>query len=132
MKKTALLLFIVLTLLCTSCGTTRTFSNEQTPDQSPATDAGYDESEYTYDVPEYDYSTPDPDDYLESTPRSSCFSAVGYDWDNEILYVQFRDSGSIYSYEVPSDVYDELIGADSMGRYYNSYIKGVYSSSRIS
>lgn len=125
MKKTALLLLLALMLLCTACGSTRTSS-------VPATTADYEEPEYTYHEPEYAYSEPDPDDYLESTPDSTCFSAVGYDWDNEVLYVQFRDSGAIYAYDAPSYVYDELTAADSTGKYYNAYIKGQYTSARIS
>ena len=132
MKKGASLFLAILLLLCTACGNTKA-NNSQEPFKSPVIDTGYDKpEEYTYTEPEYDYSEPDPDDYLESTPRSSCFSAVGYDWDNEVLYVQFRDSGSIYAYDVPSYIYDELISADSMGKYYNSYIKGEYPSTHIS
>lgn len=119
------ILVTVLMLLCTACGSTRTGS-------APAGTTDDEEPEYTYHEPEYDDSEPDPDDYLESTPESTCFSAVGYDWDNEVLYVQFRDSGSIYAYDAPSSVYDELTAADSMGGYYNACIKGQYTSSRIS
>lgn len=68
---------------------------------------------------------------MVSTPDSSCFSSVGYD--NGTLYVTFRDSGSVYSYEdVPSYVYDELWSASSMGSYYNSSIKGYYDCHRLS
>jgi hypothetical protein len=68
---------------------------------------------------------------MVSTPNPSCFSSVGYDYGT--LYVTFRDSGSVYSYEnVPSYVYDELWGASSMGSYYNSYIKGYYECHRLS
>lgn len=126
MKKIALSLFLALMLLsATACGAKETADYEVEPDSSPVIDTDYEEQEYTYE-------DPDPYDFLEDTPRSTCFSAVGYDWDTETLYVQFRNSGSIYSYEVPSDVYEELLYADSMGGYYNSYIKGNYPSTKIS
>lgn len=70
---------------------------------------------------------------MVDTPNSTCFSAVGYDKDAEILFVQFRESGTIYSYDnVPQEIYDEMNNADSMGGYYNRNIKGVYTSTRLS
>ncbi len=69
---------------------------------------------------------------LEETPDSSCFSAVGYDSTEKVLYVQFRDSGAIYSYDdVPALVYSDLMNAESMGSYYNGYIKGHYTAHRL-
>lgn len=69
---------------------------------------------------------------LEETPDSSCFSAVGYDSTEKVLYVQFRDSGAIYSYDdVPSLVYSDLMHSESMGVYYNGYIKGYYTFHRL-
>lgn len=65
--------------------------------------------------------------YLIDTDRSTCFSGVGYDTYLDDLYVKFRESGKIYVYEnVPQDVYDSLVNADSMGGYYNKEIKGYY------
>ena len=73
----------------------------------------------------------EPTASMVSTPNSSCFSSVGYD--NGTLYVTFRDSGAVYSYEdVPSYVYDDLWSASSMGGYYNSSIKGYYECHRLS
>ena len=74
----------------------------------------------------------EPEVTLEETPDSSCFSAVGYDSAEKVLYAQFRDSGAIYSYDdVPSAVYGDLMHAESMGGYYNGYIKGHYTSHRL-
>lgn len=65
------------------------------------------------------------------TPNSSCFSSVGYN--DGTLYVTFRDSGSVYSYEdIPGYVYDELWDASSMGGYYNDCIKGCYTCRKLS
>lgn len=69
---------------------------------------------------------------LEETPDSDCFSAVGYDDAEKVLYVQFRKSGVVYSYDdVPSLVYDDLMHTESMGGYYNGYIKGHYTAHRM-
>lgn len=74
-----------------------------------------------------------PSAEMMDTPNSTCFSAIGYDEYQETLYVQFRDSGSIYAYDgVPQDVYDELSVSVSMGSYYNEHIKENYTSHRLS
>lgn len=69
---------------------------------------------------------------LQSTPGSSCFSHVGYDEEHEVLVVQFRDSGSKYSYsDFSPDDWDSFINAASLGKHYNSFIKGQFPSDRI-
>jgi len=69
---------------------------------------------------------------MEDTPDSSCFSEIGYDEQNEVLVVVFRDSGSMYAYyDVPEGVWDDLYFASSMGSYYNKNIKGQYDCEKI-
>lgn len=63
---------------------------------------------------------------------STCFSTIGYDSKDQILYTQFLDSGSEYLYlDVPEDVFDSLHDAESIGRYYNKNIKGSYECYKI-
>ncbi len=70
---------------------------------------------------------------MQSTPKSSCFSEVGYDSDCEVLVVRFRDSGSVYTYsDFPEGEWNQFIAADSLGSWYNTYIKGQYECERIS
>ncbi|MGE4354368.1 MAG: KTSC domain-containing protein [Oscillospiraceae bacterium] len=83
-------------------------------------------------------STPTPrvfdvdDVEMKSTPDSTCFSEVGYDSGWEVLVVKFRDSGSVYTYsDFPKSEWDEFIAADSLGRWYNTYIKDQYEYERI-
>jgi hypothetical protein len=69
---------------------------------------------------------------MQSTPDSTCFSEVGYDSDWEVLVVRFRDSGSVYTYsDFPEDEWNEFIAADSLGSWYNTYIKGQYECEKI-
>jgi hypothetical protein len=69
---------------------------------------------------------------MQPTPRSDCFSEVGYDSGTGTLYVVFRSSGAMYLYdEVPASVYRALCSADSMGGYYNSKIKGQYDCTKV-
>ena len=57
---------------------------------------------------------------------------IGYDSAERVLFVQFRKSGTIYSYDdVPALVYSDLMNAASMGGYYNEYIKGYYTAHRL-
>lgn len=55
---------------------------------------------------------------------SSAIAAIGYD--GYTLVVVFRNSGRYDHPGVPSDVFEELMSADSMGRYYNQNIRGKY------
>ncbi len=51
--------------------------------------------------------------------RSSNIASIGYDEINEILEIVFL-SGGIYQYlDVPVYVYEELMDADSHGKYFN-------------
>lgn len=60
---------------------------------------------------------------------SSNLASVGYE--NGTLYVSFH-SGSTYAYfGVPQSVYDELMAADSHGKYLNAHIKGVYGYKKL-
>lgn len=63
---------------------------------------------------------------------STCFSEIGYDEDHEILLVRFLESDSLYEYyDVPEDVYEDLLNADSPGGYYNDNIKGYYDYDQL-
>lgn len=62
---------------------------------------------------------------------SSNISAVGYDPETQTLEVEFRN-GSAYSYEgVPEEVHAALLGAGSVGGYFNAFIKDRYSYTRV-
>lgn len=75
--------------------------------------------------------TKDYTEFLEWVD-STCFSSVGFDEEEDILVVEFLESGSVYIYyDVPYWQYLDLIYADSIGGYYNDYIKGQYISERI-
>ena len=85
-----------------------------------------------YDEIGLDHSNYDGEDeeYI-STPGSSIFTEIKYDYIGKVLYVRFRNSGEGYCYyNVPYSVWDELKDADSMGSYFNSDIKGYYRYER--
>jgi len=62
---------------------------------------------------------------------SSNVAAVGYDADSLVLEVEFNSGGVYQYYDVPSFVYDELMGGGSVGTYLNQNIKGTYTFSEM-
>jgi len=66
------------------------------------------------------------------TVDSSMLHAVGYDADAGELEVVFA-SGQIWRYSgVPREVYEELLAADSIGRYMRDNVIDVYPDYRVS
>ena len=58
---------------------------------------------------------------------SSSIERVYYDAKERALKVVFRATGKTYIYEgVGKDVYDALMEADSVGRYFNANIRDRY------
>jgi hypothetical protein len=58
--------------------------------------------------------------------ESSMISAVGYDQESQTLHVVFN-SGTLYSYfEVPPEIYAELMEADSKGSYMRNCVIDCY------
>ena len=57
--------------------------------------------------------------------QSHILEAIAYDETAHLLRARFRDSGETVVYEdVPQDIYDELIFADSIGGYFHERIEG--------
>jgi hypothetical protein len=56
--------------------------------------------------------------------QSSALEQVSYDETAQTLCATFRDFGRTYIYrEVPQELYDGLIFADSLGSYFNAHIR---------
>jgi len=65
------------------------------------------------------------------TVSSSNVSELGYDQENQIVYVRFLN-GTLYSYSnVPEYEYNALENAPSIGSYLNRNFKNVYPYQRI-
>jgi hypothetical protein len=62
---------------------------------------------------------------------SSNISSVGFDSDTQTLEIEFTN-GNIYQYfDVPVTVYEELMQAESKGKFLSTQIKGVYRYARL-
>lgn len=113
---------MVLLLVFSACGTPET-TKFYTPSYETPYNEVFEDSGTTYSWMDFDWV---------STDDSTCFSAIGYDYAEERLAVTFRDSGKTYIYhDVPESVWDDLYSAKSRGGFYNSDIKGKYTSERI-
>ena len=54
---------------------------------------------------------------------STTMNSVGYDIESRILEIEFT-GGVIYQYfDVPEDIYLDLMSAESKGRYFNLVVK---------
>ena len=69
---------------------------------------------------------------MHRTPvASSVIARLGYDQDTETLEVEFH-TGRIYRYVgVPPSVYEALLNAESLGRYFNERIRDHYEFREI-
>jgi hypothetical protein len=64
--------------------------------------------------------------------ESSLIRSVGYDPAGSVLEVELVESNRVYAYyDVPFSVYTELIDAESLGSYFNEYIRDMYSYEEI-
>lgn len=69
---------------------------------------------------------------MEMIPVDSTdLEEIGYDADTNTLVIEFK-RGNVYKYnDVPQAVYDGLMSADSVGKYFNQFIKRNYGYSKI-
>ncbi|MEZ4817538.1 MAG: KTSC domain-containing protein [Flavobacteriaceae bacterium] len=55
--------------------------------------------------------------------ESSNLASIGYDAYNEILEIEFNHGGVYQYFDVPENVYEELMNASSHGQYFDRNIK---------
>ncbi len=69
---------------------------------------------------------------MKRTPvESSDVVSIGYDPSERVMEVEFHE-GRLYRYmEVPQDIYDHFLKAESFGGYFNSYINGYFRYRRV-
>ncbi|ATY30602.1 KTSC domain-containing protein [Sphingomonas psychrotolerans] len=63
---------------------------------------------------------------------SSNLASVGYNPDSETLEVEFLSTGKVYEYyNLPQFMYDRLMEAPSLGKFFNAEIKNAYPCNPI-
>lgn len=69
---------------------------------------------------------------MEREPVSSSnVAAVGYDPDSETLEVEFKKSGIYQYFNVPAFMFERLVAADSVGKFFNAEIRDAYPCARL-
>ena len=64
--------------------------------------------------------------------ESSNLQAIGYDEIQQILYIEFKKSGTYQYFGVDKSIYDGFFNADSKGKYFDQTIKKAgYSYAKI-
>lgn len=70
---------------------------------------------------------------MQRTPVSSSnLASVGYDRTSQTLEIEFKNRSIYEYYDVPEDVYNELMQAASHGSYFNDCIRGAFSYRKVS
>lgn len=65
------------------------------------------------------------------TVISSNIASIGYNKVSQTLEIEFLN-GSLYEYyDIPDNIYDELMSADSQGKYLAQKIKKIYKYKQI-
>jgi hypothetical protein len=72
---------------------------------------------------------------VQAIPRvevdSSNVAEVGHDVGTDTLVVLFHNSG-MYAYDdVPRSTYDEMIAAESVGKFFNTRVKGKFDFRKV-
>lgn len=62
---------------------------------------------------------------------SSNIARIGYDADSSVLEIEFRNGHAYEYYDVPQFEYDNLMGADSKGKYADKNIYKAYRQQKI-
>ncbi|MCF6205295.1 MAG: KTSC domain-containing protein [Sulfurovum sp.] len=63
--------------------------------------------------------------------ESSMLAEVGYDAESSRLVVRFT-RGPLYEYlDVPLSVWEDLLGADSVGSFFSNFIRNEYTYSKL-
>jgi hypothetical protein len=63
--------------------------------------------------------------------ESSNLASIGYDLENQILEVEFKHGGIYQYFEVPENIFEELMNADSHGVYFSANIRNEYEFSKL-
>ena len=64
------------------------------------------------------------------TPGSSMLTRFSYDGNEQSLIVEFKHGGRYEYYDVPEDVFKEMVAARSNGRFFQGTIRDDYEFSR--
>ena len=62
---------------------------------------------------------------------SSSVAEVGYDPSHNTLAIRFQSGREYWYADVPPPIHQDLVAASSIGRYFNTEIRGAYAYQRV-
>ena len=62
--------------------------------------------------------------------ESSNVAQIGHDTSSRTLRILFHSGGTYQYFNVPNDVFDNFLRADSKGKYFHENIKDIYEYSK--
>lgn len=63
--------------------------------------------------------------------QSSSIASIGYDENSATLEIEFLNGGVYQYFDVPKNIYDEIMAAGSQGQYLAQNIKGRFRFSKV-
>ena len=61
---------------------------------------------------------------------SSAISHIGYDKDSRVLTIVFKHGGAYTFPDVPEDVHESFLNADSIGQHFHQHIRPNFEGTR--
>lgn len=69
---------------------------------------------------------------MKNFKTSSQIEDIEYNEDENTLIIKFKRGGSTYEYyDVPQHVYEKMVEADSVGKYFYAYIRDNYHCEKV-
>ena len=64
--------------------------------------------------------------------ESSMITSMGYDFQQAVLEIEFKSNGQVWQYfDVPESLWYEMESASSVGKFFHSNIRGIFTENRI-
>lgn len=64
--------------------------------------------------------------------ESSMITSMGYDFQQAILEIEFKSNGQVWQYfDVPESLWYEMESASSVGKFFHSNIREIFTENRI-
>ena len=68
---------------------------------------------------------------IRQSVNSTSIVSIGYDENSQTLEIEFKNSNVYQYFDVPKNLYDDLISAPSQGQFLTQNIKGNYRYSKV-
>lgn len=63
--------------------------------------------------------------------RSGMITKIAYDESEKLLTLTFASGGAYVYKDVPKEVFDSLLAAESAGKYFHAHVKNKYETEKV-